>query len=359
MNYKKKYLKYKLKYLAAKKIYGGMDGSSRRDRSPLRSDQPSRERDREYEFEQNQSEQRNYLRHLHTYQNRLLNRDHINHGHLNELHLLASRITSSIIELNQTIYNRLNESVAGPSSQAHPTDDYGHDPVLGDESPGLNALAEVTIPAAIAGQEQVFDEGDDDAEFDDVIIAAPADPAAMAPEAAPAAPAAMAAEEEEQAEYNPNPLSDITTNIYSRKKSRYNRKGKIAGSPYKSRTFERAISYNWQYGPRLNFSPGFSGLTQWHPSQDRPPMYRVNVTGHVGQGKTKTMGIAISDNIREALLIYILAIRILKGRGHLPTPAQKGAALANRERAAANSAIRPTPRQVDIINDQIYKSYEL
>ena len=235
-----------------------------------------------------------------------------------------------------------------------------HDPVLGDESPGLNALAEVAIPAAIAGQEQVFDEGDDDAEFDDVIIAAPADPAAMAPEAAPAAPAAMAAEEEEQAEYNPNPLANQTlqqiftrerrADIIERAKSlALLTNQELLNEPY-------LINFrDWQYGPRLNFSPGFSGLTQWHPSQDRPPMYRVNVTGHVGQGKTKTMGIAISDNIREALLIYILAIRILKGRGHLPTPAQKGAALANRERAAANSAIRPTPRQVDIINDQIAK----
>ena len=335
-----------------------MDGSSRRDRSPLRSDQPSRERDREYEFEQNQSEQRNYLRHLTHIKTGCLISDHINHGHLNELHLLASRITSSIIELNQTIYNRLNESVAGPSSQAHPTDDYGHDPVLGDESPGLNALAEVAIPAAIAGQEQVFDEGDDDAEFDDVIIAAPADPAAMAPEAAPAAPAAMAAEEEEQAEYNPirhQTLQQIFTrerraDIIERAKSlALLTNQELLNEPY-------LINFrDWQYGPRLNFSPGFSGLTQWHPSQDRPPMYRVNVIKAVGQGKTKTMGIAISDNIREALLIYILAIRILKGRGHLPTPAQKGAALANRERAAANSAIRPTPRQVDIINDQIKK----
>ena len=47
MNYKNKYLKYKLKYLAAKKIYGGMnDGSLTRDRSPRSSEYKEHERDR-------------------------------------------------------------------------------------------------------------------------------------------------------------------------------------------------------------------------------------------------------------------------------------------------------------------------
>ena len=67
-----------------------------------------------------------------------------------------------------------------------------------------------------------------------------------------------------------------------------------------------------------------------------------------------------SDNIKEALLIYILATQVLKGRGFLPTPAKKAAALTNRNRAAAsrlarNIEVEPTVEQAAEIDRQITK----
>ena len=116
MDYKKKYLKYKLKYLTAGKLYGGSDFSNERDLSPGRSSPINSRRDRIPLFTQlmqQQDRQRQLMDDLHTQQ-----RDQL------------------------TSYLNSDENTPGPSRQ------FQSNPVLLEQL--INSLIHPAVPAVPA-----------------------------------------------------------------------------------------------------------------------------------------------------------------------------------------------------------------